>query len=93
MASQGYAHITTFEEFTRRLVKRFDRKKNNYFRDMNSLRQTKIVDEFVIEFQKLVVMIHHISEERLTFLFIEGLIEPLEGMVKVSYPRALDDAI
>jgi len=32
MLSQGYAHITTFEEFTRKLVKRFDQKKeNDYF--------------------------------------------------------------
>lgn len=64
MASQGYAHIITFEEFTRRLVKRFDRKKeNDYFRELNSLRQTETVDEFVTEVQKLVVMIHHIPEE------------------------------
>lgn len=45
------------------------------------------------EFQRLAVMIHHIPEERLTFLFIEGLAEPLRGMVKVSSPRSLDDAI
>jgi len=38
-------------------------------------------------------MIHHILEERLTFLFIKGLINPLRGMVKVSYPRTLYDAI
>ena len=31
----------------------------------------------VSEFQKIAVMIHHILEERLTFLFIEGLMEPL----------------
>lgn len=38
-------------------------------------------------------MIHHIPEERLTFLFIEDLMEHLQGMVKVSSPRSLDDAI
>lgn len=38
-------------------------------------------------------MIHHISKEWLTFLFIEGLSEPLRGMVKVLNPRAMDDMI
>lgn len=51
MVSQGYAHITMFKEFTRRTVKRFNqKKKNDYFLDLNSLRRMKIVDEFVIEF-------------------------------------------
>lgn len=45
------------------------------------------------KFQKVAVMIHHILEERLTFLFIKGLMEPLQGMVKVSSPRSLDDDI
>lgn len=87
MASQGYAHITTFEEFTRRLVRRFDQKENDYLWELNSLRQGEIVDEFVTEFQRLAIMIHHILEDRLKFLFIEGLVEPLRGMVKVSYPN------
>lgn len=38
-------------------------------------------------------MIHHILEERLTFLFIEGLAKLLRGMVKVSHPRTMDEAI
>lgn len=33
------------------------------------------MDEYVLEFKKIVVMIHHILKEQLTFLFIEGLIE------------------
>ena len=38
-------------------------------------------------------MIHHILEERLIFLFIKGLFEPLRGMVKVSNLRVMDDVI
>lgn len=38
-------------------------------------------------------MIHHIPEERLIFLFLEGLIEPLRDMTTVTYPKTLDDAI
>jgi len=29
--SQGYSLITTFDEFARRVVKRFDRKEDDYF--------------------------------------------------------------
>lgn len=39
------------------------------------------------------MMIHHIPKEWLTLLFIEGLSEPLRGMVKVSNLRTMDDAI
>jgi len=38
-------------------------------------------------------MTHHLPKKRLVFIFIEGLEEPLKGMVKVSSPRSLDNAI
>jgi len=52
-----------------------------------------MVDKFMMEFQKLAVMIHHIPKERITFIFIEGLAKPLRVMVKVSYPKTLDNSI
>lgn len=78
LTSQNYSNITSFDEFARRLVKRFDRKKeDDCFRDLTSLRQSEAVDEYVAEFQRIAVMIHNISEGRLTFMFLEGLMEPL----------------
>lgn len=51
MVSQGYAYITMFKEFIRWLVKRFNQKKeNDYFKYLNLLRQTEIVEELVIDF-------------------------------------------
>lgn len=47
----------------------------------------------MIEFQRLAIMSHQILEERLVFIFIEGLMDLLRGMVKVSYPRSIDDTI
>lgn len=89
-----YSHISTFDEFARRLAKRFDRKREvDYFRDLTALRPFGVVDEFMIEFQGLAIMTHHLSKERLVFIFVEGLAQPLSGMVKVSSPRSLDDAI
>lgn len=46
-----------------------------------------------MELQRLAIMTHHLLEDRLVFIFIEGLIELLRGMVKVASPRSLDDAI
>lgn len=57
------------------------------------LQQMRAVDEFVMEFQRIVVMTHHLLKERLIFIFIKGLMEPLRGMVKVTSPRSLDDTI
>lgn len=77
------------------MVNKFDQKKdyNYYFQDLASLRQQGAVDEYVSEFQKIIIIIHHILKEWLTSLFIKGLMEPLQGMIKVSSPRNLDDAI
>lgn len=47
------------------------------------------MDEFMMEFQRIAIMIHHIIEERVDFLFTEGLINPMSGMVKVSSPKLL----
>lgn len=38
------------------------------------------------EFQKIAVMIHYIPEERLTFLFIEGLMKSLQIVVPTQHP-------
>lgn len=51
MVSQGYSHISTFDEFARRLAKRFDRKgEDDYFQDLIALRQSGAVDEFMTKF-------------------------------------------
>lgn len=40
MISQGYENISSFDEFARKLLKRFDRKReNDYFKDLIMLRK------------------------------------------------------
>lgn len=69
--SQDYFHISSFDEFARRLVKRFDRKKeNDYFRELTSLKQQGTIDGYISEFHKRAMMIHNNSKERLTFIFV-----------------------
>lgn len=38
-------------------------------------------------------MIHNILEERMNFIFIKGLMEPLQVMGKISKPKIIYDAI
>lgn len=56
-------------------MKQFDKKReNDYFRELTYLRKQGMMDDYALEFQNITVMIHKIFEERLTFLFVEGLI-------------------
>jgi len=38
-------------------------------------------------------MVCDVSEDRIMFLFIEGLLEPFKGLVKAFTPPTLQDAI
>lgn len=79
----GYANITSYLEFTQKLIDKFDRKDLElHFRELAQLRQTNLVDAYITEFQRLAVMVIDISEQWLVMLFIEGLTKPLRGWVK-----------
>jgi hypothetical protein len=94
MTTLGHAHIVTYAEFTGRLVHRFDRRDLEMsFRDLAQLRQTGSVDAYILDFQRISVMVTDISEARLVMLFIEGLTEPLRGWVKAYKPTSLQDAV
>ena len=48
----GHNHITSYLEFTERLMERFDRRDPElHFRDLTQLRQTRLVEAFISEFQ------------------------------------------
>lgn len=75
-------------------VDHFDQKdEDEYFQDMASVRQKGTVDAYIVEFQRIAVMVPNIFEKRLTFLFMEGLLNPLSDMVKTFAPTSLQDAI
>ena len=76
----GHIDITSYQEFTQRLLDRFERKDLElHFRELAHLRQTGSVEAFVTKFQRIVVMVTNISESRLIMLFVEGLVGPLCG--------------
>jgi len=57
------------------------------------LRHHGSVDTYVAYFKRWAVMVPDVSERRLTYLFMEGLREPLRGLVKAFYPESLQAAI
>jgi hypothetical protein len=94
LVTLGHSRITSYREFTDRLMDRFDRKDPEiHFRDLAQLRQTGTAEAFITEFQQVAMAVIDISELRLIMLFTEGLIEPLRGWVKAYRPPTLQDAI
>jgi hypothetical protein len=94
LVTLGHASITSYVEFTQRLMDRFDRKDPEIsFRELAQLRQTGTPEAFIAEFERVVVQVTDISEHRLVMLFTEGLAEPLRGWVKAFKPATLQDAI
>jgi hypothetical protein len=94
LVTLGHDHITSYKEFTERLMDRFDRRDPEiHFRDLAQLRQTGTAEAFIAEFQRVAVTVTDISEPRLVMLFTEGLTEPLRGWVKAYRPHSLQDAV
>jgi hypothetical protein len=94
LVTLDHSHITSYREFTERLMDRFDRRDSEiHFRDLAQLRETGTTEAFITEFQWVAVAVTDISEPRLIMLFTKGLTEPLRGWVKAYMPHTLQDAI
>ena len=91
----GQSHlITTYEEFTNKLIERFDVKDPEVsFRELAQLKQHGSLDAYVNDFQQLSVMVPNISERRLVVLFMEGLLEPMRGWIKAFASPNLQEAM
>ena len=73
MTTQGHDQVTTFDDFIQRVIDRFDLKDDEeYFKELSKLKQTKSVNEYIEEFQKLAVMVPDMSERGL-FIFFRWL--------------------
>ena len=94
LVTLGHNTITSYTNFTHRLIESFDRKDPKvHFRELAWIKQTWSADAFISDFQRIVVMVTDISESRLIMLFTEALTEPLRGWVKSYRPTTLADAI
>jgi hypothetical protein len=90
MNTLGHNQITSYPEFTQRLIDRFDQGDPElHFRELTQLRQTGSPEGYIEEFQRVAVMVPDVSQARLLMLFTEGLLEPLRGWVKAFKPHNL----
>jgi hypothetical protein len=65
LVTLGHSHITSYREFTDRLMDRFDKKDPEiHFRDLAQLRETGTTDAFITEFQRVAMAVTDISEPR-----------------------------
>lgn len=89
-----HANVTTYFEFTRILVERFDRKDlESPFMSLAKLKQSGNAESYISEFLRLFVMVRDLSAIRRVCMFINGLDEPLHGLVKSTKPITFHDAI
>lgn len=94
LITQNHQDIKTYDAFTKLLIERFDQTHpQKHFKELTRIRQRGILEEYITEFQRLAVMVPEISEERLTYLFIEGLSDSLHGLVSAFDPTTLKEAI
>lgn len=90
----GHVGVTACKDFTRRVLECFEMKDpKDHFREMARLKQTGSAEAYISKFLRLSVMVPNLSESRRVFMFIEGLAEPLKGLVKSNIPTTLQGAV
>ena len=94
LSTLGHANVTTYSEFTRRLVERFDRRDPKApFMSVEKLKQLGNTESYISELLRLSVMVPDFSIARRVYMFIDGLDEPLHGLVNSTKPTTLHHAI
>ena len=90
----GHSTVTTYAKFTRRLIERFDRRDpEQHFVKLTRLKQTESPKTYIADFLRVSLMVPDLSAARMIYMFVEGLAEPLRGLVKSTRPATLQDAI
>ena len=70
LVTVGHANITSYLDFTQKLMERFDRKDPEiHFRELGQRKQVGTPNAYIIEFHKLSITMIDIYEQRLVMLF------------------------
>ena len=94
MVTLGHSTVTTYAEFTRRLMERFDRRDpEQHFVELVRLKQTGSPETYIADFLRVSVMLPNLSRARRIYMYVEGLAKPLRGLVRSTKPATLQDAI
>ena len=90
----GHDNILLYEGLSNSLMDIFHRKDPELpFKELAQLKQVGTLEAYMLEFEKILVMVFDISMARLVLLFTKGLIEPLRGLEKSHKPDILKDAM
>ena len=77
MVTLGHSTVTTYAEFTRRLMERFDRRDpEQHFVELTRLKQTRSPETYIADFLRVSVMLLDLSMARRVYMYVEGLAEP-----------------
>ena len=94
MVTLGHSIVTTYAVFTRRLMERFDRRDlEQHFVELTRLKQTRSPETYIADFLRISMMVPNLSTARRIYIYVEGLAEPLRGLVRSARPTTLQDAI
>lgn len=94
MVTLGHSMVTTYAEFTRRLMERFDwRDPEQHFVELTKLKQTGSPETYIADFLRVLVMVLDLSTTQRIYMYVEGLAEPLRGLVRSARLTTLQDAI
>ena len=94
MVTLGHSTVTTYAKFTRRLMERFDRRDpKQHFVELMRLKQTGSPETYIVDFLRVSVMVLDLSMAWRVYMYVEGLTEPLQGLVRSTRPATLQDAI
>ena len=94
MVTLGHSMVTTYAEFTRRLMERFDRRDpEQHFVELTRLKQIGSLETYIAGFLRVSVMVPDLSTARRVYMYIEGLAKSLRGLVPSNRPATLQDTI
>ena len=78
MRTLGHDQVTIYDEFTRGMIDRFERRDLEIsFRELAHVKQTRTPKDYISEIQSLDVMLTNISKYWFILLFIQVLKEPI----------------
>ena len=94
LTTLGHHHITSYSAFTKKLVERFDpRDSEAHFSKITKLKQEGDLEEYIVEYLQLSVMVSNLTMSRKICMFVNGMAEPLQGLVKSTKPTTLLEVV
>ena len=83
MVTLGHSIVTTYAEFTRRLIERFDqRDPKQCFVELTRLKHIGSPETYIADFLRVSVMVPNLSATLMIYMFVKGLEEPLRDLVR-----------